>query len=608
MDSIQNKRMVIIGGALAMVLTAIFFSLFFNRFAGLRSGDGDFGGGYTLVHGSVPFRDYFTASPPLAQFKSGILLSLFGEKLIVSRTAGMVERSFIALILYLWLLRFCRPAHAAIAAFATLVISTADFADPVASYNHDTIFFAIVSGYLASFVLNRDRSVRSIVWLSLAAGLAAALSLLTKQTIGLGAVFAVPVVVAAIVWRMQTFRRAITWLIGFGIGAAIPVVALLIWIASLGSLKAFLVAIFIKGPAAKAQHGGGDFVTRAILVGRLAARPMIFAVSAALISVWLIVRSERSRTEQNIDGPRWEMPAVAAFGLVTVALGMVLSFRHWGQAHHSWPTNTIFLMLVAIVVLLILGTWQLLKGTQSERQAQIYLMAAVSFNIAFMLSLSYPMMASMLLPGLGLVIAGSLAGSRRLGRLAVYAVVMLVCVDVVRTKLEIPFDFGFFADGPVSTATARSDQPKLRGILLSAATARLVDGVAHIVASNTKPSDTIFAFPEMGLFYPLTDRRWPTVTPSHNVDVVSDTFAKEEAARLLANPPKVLIYLPETEEQSRNEEGTWRDGHRMAQRDIAAAVEALAKNYRLAAVYPTLPTNQDVYVYVRPDEPLGDGK
>lgn len=604
MDSIQSKRMVIIGGALAMMLTAIFFSLFFNRFAGLRSGDGEFGGGYILVHGSMPFRDYFTASPPLNPFKSGILLSLFGEKLIVSRTAGLVERSFIALILYLWLLRFCRPAHAAIAAFATLVISTADFADPIASYNHDCIFFAIVSGYLASFVLNRYRSVRSILWLSLAAGLAAGLCLLTKQTVGLGAVVAVPVVVAAIVWRMQTLRRAIIWLIGFGIGAAMPVVALLIWIASLGSLKAFLVAIFIKGPAAKAEHGGGDFVTRAIQTVRLGARALILAISAALISVWLIVRSERSHSDQNVSGQRWEMPAVAAFGIVSIALGVFLSFRHWGQAHDSWPgANTIILMLIAIVVLLILGTWQLLNGTQNERQAQIYLMAVVSFNIAFMLSLSYPLFTAMLLPGIGLIVAGSLAGSRRLGQLAVYAVVMLVCVDVVRIKLDVPFQFGFLTDGPVSTATVRSDQPKLRGILLPAETARLLDGVAHIVASNTTPSDTIFAFPEMGLFYPLTDRRWPTETPSHNVDVVSDTFAKEEAARLLANPPKVLIYLPETEEQFHKEEITWRDGHRMGQRDIAAAVETLAKSYRLAGVYPTLPKNQDIYVYVRPSEP-----
>ena len=133
------------------------------------------------------------------------------------------------------------------------------------------------------------------------------------------------------------------------------------------------------------------------------------------------------------------------------------------------------------------------------------------------------------------------------------------------------------------------------------ATARLVDGVSHIVASNTTPADTIFTFPEMAIFYSLTDRNWPTQTASHNVDVVNDALAKEEAARLLANPPKVIIYLPKTEAESLNEEAVWRNGHRMGQRDIAAAIETLAKNYRLAAVFPTLPENQDVYVYVRPD-------
>src|SRR5882724_7262615 len=249
MENISSRRMVVTGGILTIVLTSIFFSLFFNRFAGLRSGAGEYVGGVSLVNGSVPFRDYFVTSPPLNQFKSGILLSLFGKNLIVSRTAGMIERSLIALVLYLWLLRLYRPAYAAVAAFATLVISTADFADSIASYNHDSIFFAMVSGYFAGCVLNRNRSSRFIVWTGFAAGIAAGLSLLTKQTIGLGATVAVPVVVTAIVWRLQTLRRAITWLAAFACGAAIPVGALLLWLARLGSLKVFLVAIFVKGPA-----------------------------------------------------------------------------------------------------------------------------------------------------------------------------------------------------------------------------------------------------------------------------------------------------------------------------------------------------------------------
>jgi Dolichyl-phosphate-mannose-protein mannosyltransferase len=612
MEKTWNKRMVMLGAILATVLTAVFFSLLFNRFSGLRSGAGEYVGGYTLVHGSVPFRDYFTTSPPLNQIKSGILLSLFGENLIVSRTAGMVERSLIALLLYLWLLRLCRPAYAALAAFATLVISTADFADPIASYNHDSILFAMLSGYFAGYVLNRNRSTRSIVWIGLSAGIAAGLSLLTKQTIGLGAVVVVPIVVAAIVWRQQTLHRAVTWLLGFAGGAAIPVGALLIWLATLGSLKVFLVAIFIKGPAAKAQNGGGDFLTRAIHLGFLAPRPMILATCGALIAVWLVARSQHQSSDQYSNPKKnsslWEMTAVAIFGIACVVLGVLFSFRHWGAAHASWPLNMIFLTAVAVVALLILGTWQLLKGSLSERQAQIYLLAAVSFNIAFMLSLSYPMFSAMLLPGFGLIVACSLAGSSRLGRLAICVILLLVCVDTLRLKLDKPFGFGSFADGPVATANVRSGQAKLKGIRLPAATAHLVDGVVHIVASNTTPSDTIFTYPEMALFYALTDRKWPTQTASHNVDVVNDALARQEAARLLQSPPKVIIYLPETEEQLRAQEVVWRDGRRMGQRDIIAAIETLAQTYRLAGVFPTSPENQSVYVYVRPETQLPNGK
>jgi len=60
----------------------------------------------------------------------------------------------------------------------------------------------------------------------------------------------------------------------------------------------------------------------------------------------------------------------------------------------------------------------------------------------------------------------------------------------------------------------------------------------------------------------------------------------------------VLIYLPETEQQLRDQEAMWRGGRRMGQREMIAAVEALADTYRLAGVYATA-GNESVLVYVR---------
>ncbi len=305
-----------------MVLTAIFFSLFFNRFAGLRSGDGEFGGGYILMHGSMPFRDYFTASPPLNQFKSGILLSLFGEKLIVSRTAGLVERSLIALILYLWLLRFCRPAHAAIAAFATLVVSSCRFYRS-GSLVQPRLYILRNHKRLSGKFCSGSKSIRSLLRLVKSRrrfGRRAQSAYIANHRPGRSGRRSDRCCCNRMADAdVSTRHHLVDW---FRLsGRALPVVALLIWIASLGSLKKFLVAIFIKGPAAKAQHGGGDFITRAIHVGNLAARPMSLAILQHLSLYGSSLRSERSRSEQNIEGPTWEMPAVAAFGIISIALG-----------------------------------------------------------------------------------------------------------------------------------------------------------------------------------------------------------------------------------------------------------------------------------------------
>jgi 4-amino-4-deoxy-L-arabinose transferase-like glycosyltransferase len=600
MSNMRAVRATVYGALVAMLLTALFYSTFYNRFLGLRSGAGEFAGGDAIVHGIVPFRDYFTATPPLSQFKAGLLLWLFGDKLIVLRTAGMIERSLIALLVYLWLRRIARPAHAAFAAFATLVLSAGDLADPIASYNHDSMLFAILSGYLASFLLEWVRPIRFTVWMAIASGVAAGLSLMVKQTIGLGAVAAVPVVVAAMLWRRQSLRQALLWLASFAAGAAAPIGALLIWLARLGVLKTFLVQVFVKGPAAKAQNGGGDFITRALTVVGHSPRQLLPAAAGAAILVWLLLRATRWSEEPDAEQrPSWELLRVAVASTGCIVLGVVLSFERIGHAHVSWPVNMTILMCMGIAAVLAVGTWQLLWGSLSDRRAQAYLLAAVSFNTAFMLSLSFPVFPAMLLPGIGLLIAGGLAGGRGVGRLAIYAVVLMLCTNLMRMKLDSPFGFGSFAEGPVADATVASNQAKLKGIYLPEDEVQLVDGVAATVTANTTASDTIFTYPEMGIFYALTERRYPTETGSHNVDVVNDAMARSEAARLLANPPKVLIYLPETAEQLSAQEAMWRGGRRMGQREIIAAVETLADTYRLAGVYGTK-GNESVFVYVRP--------
>src|SRR5258707_15242903 len=50
--------------AALIFLPLLFFVSFFNRFAGLSSGDGEYTSGVIFLRGIVPYRDYFSIAPP----------------------------------------------------------------------------------------------------------------------------------------------------------------------------------------------------------------------------------------------------------------------------------------------------------------------------------------------------------------------------------------------------------------------------------------------------------------------------------------------------------------------------------------------------------------
>jgi hypothetical protein len=122
-----------------------------------------------------------------------------------------------------------------------------------------------------------------------------------------------------------------------------------------------------------------------------------------------------------------------------------------------------------------------------------------------------------------------------------------------------------------------------------------------LIRESTKSNDTIFTFPEMSLIYALADRRPPTWSWSHNIDVVNDRFAREEAGRLRERPPAVIVYSPPSEASLSLEELAWRQGERSGQRDLIDAVESIVHGYELRGSYhPMGPRGPVFFVYVRP--------
>jgi hypothetical protein len=582
---------------LLATLTLLYFSLFFNRFAGLRSGSGEFTTGMAMLHGQLPYRDYFSATPPLNTLKSALILHLFGPLLIVSRAAGAIERVLIALLLFRWLSSLFAARFAFAASLVTIIVSSGDMVDPVASYNHDAILWAMLSGFAASRSLVDAAPLRRFVAWSAASGLFAGLCLATKQTVGLGAVVVVPTVVAVLLWNGAGWRRAAVWLSAFACGVATPILCLGLWLARLHLWMIFLNMAFLQGPAAKGGHASA-FLLRDLLV----AVSNWYLVLIALVGCLLIWRPAlRSQARTVPDLPATETPDVLRLGLafaVSILLAWLLAQTAVGAVHNA-SKIPVYMVFLLIPLWLLRSASVAARHRLTPREQQFALFAAVSFSSAFFLSLSWPAFEAMALPGFGLLAAAALDGSGRRAQRAIYAVLAIFVFLQTAEKLDLPFGFNGLDEDPVRLAVQPSTIPQLRGLRLAPGMNTFLDGTLQTIKRHTEPGDTIFTYPEMGLFYELSGRTYPTLSGSHNVDVVNDTFAREEAERILARRPAVVIYLKPTADDLRQQDYIWRFGKPSGQHVLISAIDQLTRDYTVAGVYPVGQDGRQITVFYR---------
>lgn len=591
-----NHRQVLAGAVVTAAITLSFFLLYWNRFVALRSGDWLFSFGMALLDGKVPCRDYFCTSPPLSILKSALVLKLFGAKLIVLRAFAVFERVLLASILYFWLARFFRPATASLAAVVAIIVASGDVADTFTSYSHDAILWTVAAGFCASFALD-GRRARALLGIGALTGLCTGLALCTKQSIGGGAFGGIPVVCAVLLWRRDGLRQAAMFLAGYAGGCVIPTGALLAWLASLGTAGSFLTGAFVRGPAAK-NLGGNQFLLRSLAVAAQYWRPAILAF-VTLPFIWKVTRKSDDAEMRGATNSFTGMIMTLIVSAAAIATGAILAYRGTG-ALPLLVKAAIYSVYIGCPALGIYYGWRLLQSSLSRRQAQYCLLAAVSFFVAFTVSLSWPAYETMLLPGAGFLVAAAMdAPGFRSRSIAVAVAGILICAETC-TRLEAPEGFEDFIERPVREATMRSSLPEMSGFLLPPGMVRLLDETVRIVRENTKDGDNIFTYPGLGLLYTLTGREWPTVSGEENVDLVNDAFAGEEAWRLLNARPKVIIYYRQPEEYIKGQEFWWRGGRRLGQRDIIAAIEKLIQNYRLAATFAGPSFDRTILVYVRP--------
>jgi hypothetical protein len=173
---------------------------------------------------------------------------------------------------------------------------------------------------------------------------------------------------------------------------------------------------------------------------------------------------------------------------------------------------------------------------------------------------------------------------------------------LVQAKLTRPFSWSGWTEPNVTRATETSELPLLRGLRLSPETKSFVETVTAAVRASSAPQDEVLVFPHMPVFYLLSERRPATFGPVHFFDVCPDALARDDAARIRAHPPKVIVFFRHTEAEIATAEEVFRAGRSSGQRDLIAAIEDLTRDgYDLVGDLRTPITDHEVQVWARRD-------
>ncbi len=597
----RNFAVGFIGAVLVIAAIILYHAFWWNRVLGLEAGSGQYVSSTWLLENFLPYRDYFEAICPLSIFSDGALLSTFGKYYYVTKGFGVIYRVLIAVLTYFWLKRLFKPGHAAFAAIITTIAGSSNFIDPLDGFHQQSEMYAIAAGLATSYLVSsKNKWTFSIS--AILTGCFAALAMCTKQSVGLIATVCIPIGTLIVLTKMKRTKSIFLFALYYSAGYLSILGILVGWLHHFGILASAIHQIFVQGPAGKASNPF-EFVRRFILVMNTNS----LCVVAALFFVIQVIRQTFASAREEDKGESWR--SIIIFGvlpIISIGVGIAIAFSRT-EEFHKFPTSMLITVMYFKVAVLLTAAasvgyalgyiWKLFWTTPTQKQSQLFLFSVVSSVTFLSTSLSFPLTGEALLPGLALVVAPSLEKIGKWRRILICGCWCIVIIFATDLKCSIPYGFQATYEQAGRLADTISLQPALRGFILPKKTVAFVDGTLDIIKKNTSPGDTIFTYPEIAILYALSGKKPPTWSPCHIIDITTDKFGAQEAARLLEKKPAVLVYMPDSDEL-KLEEDVWRFGKPSGNRKIVEACEKLGKEYKLAGSY-LIGFDKSVLVYVK---------
>ena len=584
---------------LTVVLLAVLLynMIFFNRFFPIT--EGWFSVYSSMIrNGQIPYRDFYLLLTPLYPIQLAFFQEIFGESFIALRILGIFIVLLISCFVYLILAKRFSPFVATVSTVTAIVYYQSGVAHITYDFTQVFSLYVIAATYLIisyGEISDSRVNIRNDGFITLlCSGVLVSLAFLIKQSNGaLVVIFSVGAVFFATQGQKFTYRIKNIFI--YCVSMALPLLLILAWLYFNGAFYPFIEQVVIGAISAK----GSIWDILFSWIGRIfdfeflnqLKNIAIYILPLLLLS--FMVGYFRSIKNKKVVKNNHET------GFGKIILYLIYFISAIGLAYFEGDFSSLWLMKPGIELnnYIVVGSFTLvvliflysLIGIFSKAylDKDLLICAVMSLGLIFGNGTSAAIGEISLYIGFALSLAFlmGLPNIRNVMSLLVVMISLSFVLSMASMKFHRPYYWWSVTQSDIRDSVSVPKISLLSGFRLPTETGKILKDVMDTVITNSKSDEDVFAFPNIPVFYLLTNR-WPNSKVIVSwFDFLPDNLAREEAVRLKGNPPRVIINLRLPDSVWSSHETLFRNGRALGQRDIQSAITELTEEkglYRLS--------------------------
>lgn len=519
--------------------------------------------------GKMPYKDFELLFMPLYTYLISGITRIFGYDLIVLRIFGVLIFVGLSALSYKMFRCLFNEGISLVASVVAVIYLQSE--PPQIFYDYIRVFDILTYSstlLLMKYIIGIHREKKNrhdVIFLALS-GILSACAFLTRQNSG---AFVIAYSVILLVFFKILAPNRVKWMhmAAYCISVAIPIAFIIGYMLFSGTLKLFLELTVTSALDAK----GGLLTVLFAWIPRMVENVLLYRIFAICLFMLLaygyytIYRSKKNSA--RIERKDKSVGITFALAILT---GIPFLYYNKGTtvAFNQIKVNTISdcFYTGSIIVFIIEFIWVILHSSEKDKEWHIAtltlsgMIIAIGYGCGTSAGLSEGQTGLALGLVLGMLLY--LASTRVDNIISVVSIAMSVAIvfSAVSYKFIQPYSWWGLTEGDLREATETVDVDYMKGIKVTSRTKQGIESIVNIIKENSEEDDSVFVFPQVPIFYLLSNRYPETYTLVQWFDVANDLDVEKDAELLKEKLPKVIVHVHVHEGIMESHEKLFREG------------------------------------------------